>query len=331
MSTERTPLIPIGMIPLANLARDHGFEVEVIHYGLDQSNLDADMLFFSLHWHDQSTVVIDKILELGNPNTFVGGHMASCFKEEIEKNYPIRVIAGQAEQELVEILTGKKIYIDINQLDYSSFDVMRSYDRYLENGFHFTTGRGCPVNCTYCSGCKVMQLKIYERKRYEFLKHDKVINELKNAMNYGAKEWFVSFDPKPKGDYYLKLFDMIDFDIKIRFDCWGLPTKEFIDKFMGTLTLSPKTCLDDVRKKHKGMYYSNNELVEIIEYIDMKGNINVKLFFTEMEDKDLINKLGENRCYRSIMLKEPYEIDSFKKYYHIHKLGITDAIRIRLS
>lgn len=334
MPTERTFLLPIGMIALANLVKEHGFDVEIIHYGLDQPDLsNEELLLFDLHWHDQAAIVIDKILEL-KIKTIIGGHTASCFAEEIESLYPVTVIKGESERELLYILTEKNINIDINELDYSSFNVLRSYDEYLKKGFYFSTGRGCSVDCSYCSGGKTMQKKIFCRDNFEFLKQEKVCYEVKNAMKYGAKKWNLSFDPSPNGDYYLKLFDIIDFDIEVNFDCWGLPTKAFIDKFSETfskskISISPKTCLNDIRRRNKGMYFSNKELVEIVDYIDKK-KINLELWFVEMEEIDLIKRLGENRCFKSTIISEPFKINKFNTYYHIHKLKLINSLKTKL-
>lgn len=336
MPTERTPLLPIGMVALANLVKEYGFDVELIHYEFDPIDLsDADMLFFDLHWHDQSRVVIDKILEVNNPNTFIGGHMASCFKDEIEAKYPVKVIAGYAEEELIKILTDKDVKIDMNDLDYSSFDIMRSYKEYVKTGFHFSTGRGCSVNCSYCSGGKDMQKKIYGRNCFEFMKPNKVLSELRNAFSYGFRNWVCSFDPAPKSQYYIDLYKRIDFIEKAYFGCWGIPTKAFIDQYDKTfndksMSISPKTCIESIRSKHKGLSFSNKELIEIVDYIDTK-DIKLKLWFTEMEDMDLIERLGTERCLQSIIIAEPFKIDSFMKYYYIHKFGITNTIRVRLT
>ena len=135
MPTERTWLMPIGLIPLANLVKKYGHDAEIIHYGIDPIDLsNEETVLFDLHWHDQSAVVIDKCKEISGKK-ILGGFTATYFAEDILYEYPVDyVIKGYAESQLLEILQNKLVHIpvDINELEYSNFEIIRNYEKYLE-------------------------------------------------------------------------------------------------------------------------------------------------------------------------------------------------------
>ena len=88
MPTERTYLLPVGMIPLANLLKRNGLDIEVIHYGIDQIDLsNEEVVLFDLHWHDQCVPVIDKCKEL-SCQKILGGFTATYYANEILQSFP---------------------------------------------------------------------------------------------------------------------------------------------------------------------------------------------------------------------------------------------------
>jgi radical SAM superfamily enzyme YgiQ (UPF0313 family) len=325
MTTERTWLLPNGLVPLANLVKKYGHDVEIIHYGIDP-DVDLskeDMVLFDLHWHDQAAVVIDKCKEL-KCCKILGGFTASLFSEEILDKYPIDyVLKGYAEDQLLDLLghnDRKNVLID--DLEYTDFSILRNHERYLWDGIlHFNPGRGCSVNCTYCGGNVNVQ-RHCGLPRPQFLSIDKVIYELKRAMTYGIESWLISFDPYPNNpNYYIDLFDRIDLDLEINFDCWGLPKKEFIDafaKFKGEITISPRLG-EKLRFKHKGFPFTDDELMETIDYIK-KRDVKYKIFFsTNFPDDDItgiMKRIGEENCKIGPIVPEPGSV-LFEEYTRI--------------
>jgi radical SAM superfamily enzyme YgiQ (UPF0313 family) len=308
--TERTWLMPVGLIPLANLTKKYEHDVEVIHYGIDPIDLKHEDVLFDMHWHDQCAVVIDKCKEVRGKK-IIGGFTATYYADEIEEKYPVKVIRGYAENDLLKLL-GHDVKIDINELEYTNFDILRNYEKYLwDHLLVFNPGRGCPVDCTYCGGNSRVQMMCGLNKPI-WLNLDKAIYELKNSLKYGIETWLVSFDPKPNGSYYIKLFDKIDFDIKCKFDCWGLPTKKFINKFHETfrdseITISPKIS-EKLRLKHKGMPFTDDELFKTIEHIEKKG-IKYKIYFATNfpndDITDLVDRIGKDNIMMGNIIPEP--------------------------
>lgn len=313
MTTERTWLVPNGLVPLANLVKKYGHDVEIIHDGIepDYDLSGEDVVMFDLHWHDQSAVVIDKCKQL-KCCKILGGFTATQYAGEILAKYPVDyVIKGYAESKLLEILGHGTINIDINELEYTEFDIIRNHETYLwDNIMHFTPGRGCSVNCTYCGG----GIKIQQQcglPKPKFLDIDKTLYELERAKTYGIDTWFISFDPYPKHPvWYIELFDKIDFDLKINFDCWGLPKKEFIDafsKFDGEITISPRLG-ERLRMIHKGFSFTDDELLKTIEYIEKKG-VKYKIFFSDNfpddDISDIVARIGKENCKNGPIIPEP--------------------------
>ncbi len=166
-------------------------------------------------------------------------------------------------------------------------------------------------------------------------------------MTYGAKKWCVNFDPYPTGNYYLRLFDMINFELECHFDCWGLPSKTFLKKFKDTfkkplITITPKSGSNKIRKENKGCYYSNRKLLKIADYAN-KIDLDVEYFFSIglpyenkrniLETFELIKTLGKDRCYCNQLQYEPAsmwytnrdkygvtsQMNNFLGYYYNHK------------
>jgi radical SAM superfamily enzyme YgiQ (UPF0313 family) len=154
--------------------------------------------------------------------------------------------------------------------------------------FDLMIGRGCPVNCTWCGGGRDAQRLIAGRNEVIFRDMERVMDSIREAVRWGYETMHVCFDPYPRRpDYYLKLFSRIKEErIKVDFffECYGLPTREFIDRFAqnfgprSLLTLSPESGSEEVRRRNKGYSYTNQELWECLDYTREKG-VKVDLFF----------------------------------------------------
>lgn len=110
-------LMPMGLVALANRMHEHGVDVEVLHLDIEIS-LDPDMdlrlgdldaVGLSLHWANQSRVVMDTAAMIRDayPNAFIflGGYTSSFFHEEILAEHPQidAVIRGDAEDPILQL------------------------------------------------------------------------------------------------------------------------------------------------------------------------------------------------------------------------------------
>lgn len=195
----------------------------------------------------------------------------------------------------------------IDNLKFSDFPLIKNYQTYIrirynepeslytkekkdKKYFYYICGRGCSVNCSFCGGSKIAQKIINNRAKPIFIKHKSVIRELKEALKYGLNIWYTSsFDPYQKKDYYIELFKKIrkeKLKLGLHFGTCSLPNKEFIDEFSKTfnkteslLIISPESGSELIRRKNRGYFYKNNELIDIIKYADSKG-IKCEISFT---------------------------------------------------
>ena len=203
---------------------------------------------------------------------------------------------------------------DLNQLSFTNFPLLKNYPIYIryigqpfyvkgvskEKNFwmyslkspiyHLTVGRGCPVQCTWCSGNIPSQEMVAGRKEVTFRGPEEVLRSIREALSYGYETFHICFDPFPKNpEYFLNLFSRIQ-EENIRMNCFfesfGLPTIHFIKSFKETfpgpksiIALSPDVGSDRVRKIHKGNSYTNRELAGCLDQL-REHEVFCDLFFT---------------------------------------------------
>ena len=203
---------------------------------------------------------------------------------------------------------------DLNQLSFTNFPLLKNYPIYIryigqpfyvkgvskEKNFwmyslkspiyHLTVGRGCPVQCTWCSGNIPSQEMVAGRKEVTFRGPEEVLRSIREAVSYGYETFHICFDPFPKNpEYFLNLFSRIR-EENIRMNCFfesfGLPTIHFIKSFKETfpgpksfIALSPDVGSDRVRKIHKGNSYTNRELAGCLDQL-REHQVFCDLFFT---------------------------------------------------
>jgi radical SAM superfamily enzyme YgiQ (UPF0313 family) len=202
---------------------------------------------------------------------------------------------------------------DLNSLSFTNFPLLKNYPTYIrhigqpfyvkglskERNFrfyslkspiyHLTVGRGCPVQCTWCSGNIPSQETVTGRKEVTFRGVEEVLRSIKEAISYGYETFHICFDPYPqRPEYFLNLFSHIRKE-RIRMECvfesFGLPTIDFIKSFKETfpgtkslIALSPDVGSDRVRRMHKGHTYTNHSLMECLDRLEEHG-VFCDLFF----------------------------------------------------
>ncbi len=202
----------------------------------------------------------------------------------------------------------------LDDLNFTHFDLLRNhrtYIRYMALPFYvkgvskeknfwmyslkspmfdLEVGRGCPVNCTWCSGSRSSQERISGRQKVIFRSPEKVIQSIEEALSYGYETMHICFDPFPrKPDYYLDLFSRIrarGLKVECFYESFGLPTAQFIRAFAKTfpgvksfIALSPDVGSERVRRANKGYFYTNGQLMETLDLMRREG-VYADLFFT---------------------------------------------------
>ncbi len=203
---------------------------------------------------------------------------------------------------------------DLNDISFTNFPLLKNYHTYVryigqpfyvkgvsrEKNFwmyslkspiyHLPVGRGCPVQCTWCSGNIPSQETITGRKGVTFRGIEEVLETIREALSYGYETFHICFDPYPRRpEYFLNLFSRIQ-EEKIRMECFfesfGLPELSFIQSFKKTfpgpkslIALSPDVGSERVRRIHKGNTYTNQALMRCLDHLKEQG-VFCDLFFT---------------------------------------------------
>lgn len=151
-----------------------------------------------------------------------------------------------------------------------------------EKLFPLALGRGCQVNCSFCGGSQRAQQRLFGRDRPVFRSAPAVVDSMEKALSYGYTGFISCFDPCPGEDGFLRAM-MAEvrrrgLSCGLGFECWGLPTRAAIDDFRRTfvmkdsyLAISAETGSEEVRRRNKGIYFSNQDLFDTMAYLQETG------------------------------------------------------------
>ena len=283
------------------------------------------------------------------------------------------------KNQVISVMKSHKKYISspeiLDSLNYCNFTLLENFEFYrdemgipalwLKNGdveynrrhlhrmtkvFFPAVGRGCPAKCSWCGKERRLPPVFRDSRR--------VLNSIKEAEKAGFESLYFTYDPcKQSSCYYMELFRLIreaSVDMFAYFECWGLPEGELIREFRktfhdGVFALSPESGSEEVRRRNRGIFYSNAHLEATLELMEKEG-VEVDLFFSlgiPGENEEIFNEtvkmmndfrkrfvnLGEV-CLFGIELEpgspwfeKPEEFGivsgrkSFEDYYNAHKPG----------
>jgi radical SAM superfamily enzyme YgiQ (UPF0313 family) len=280
------------------------FENEIVRI-IDESN--PKWVGISCKWWNTlyTSIEISRVLKMLYPQIkiFTGGHTASIFaKDLIEKNYFDFVLLGDTEKTIIDFYrqtsklgTASKNGFFSNEISLRSGDYLKSYslvgiDKFIDRpdlimGYVWT-GRGCFHDCFYCAENTSTTKKIFN-KRIPFVRN--VASVVSDILKFGERTYIIfdyeypSFD---ETDSYIEelLLNLPDFvDYRCYFFSWGLPSKKLIDLFSTRFSYS-SLCIDvqcyseSLRKllsdkKLTKPFFSNNQLLNILNYVDTKDNV----------------------------------------------------------
>jgi len=413
--------MPMGLMGLADVARNAGYSSEVVHLGVEWIVTNQKggepfeiveyvrkhrpmLVALPLFWHYQiwDTIEVAKQIKAAVPETFIllGGYTASIFPDEIFDNFDAidGIVQGHGEEPLRKLLAalrdgrdpeqmaqvpnlawrcgGQAIYnearwvatdADVDQFRTSDLSLLRNRDVYIEiSGFPLVwmkhaphamnrrvasrtslfplfVGRGCSVSCSWCGGGKGGHRKFNFSNHVLWQRPEKVVETIREALSFGYDGMYVCFDPKPKEDYFPRLFRLLqeeDLSPHFYFECWSLPTEEFVAEFAkafpgdkGTIALSPESGSAKVRRRNKGFKYSDEELFDAMDMLE-RYQVNFDLFFSvgmpfETEHdvpltRDMIAKARDLYAYLRWVLVMPMQMEPGSPMFNRpDKFGIT--------
>lgn len=156
--------------------------------------------------------------------------------------------------------------------------------------FPLFTGRGCPWSCTFCGGNRDTLKRVNGGGGVAWRSADRVLDDIRRAMDHGYRTVSLCFDPTPtRDDYYVDLFDRIHaskLGVDMYFECWGLPTPRFVRHFRRAfpspesyLAISPDAGDEEVRRLNKQPWYSDAELLAACGLLQ-EAEISADVFYT---------------------------------------------------
>jgi len=175
--------------------------------------------------------------------------------------------------------------------------------------FFAPVSKGCPVSCSYCGGRNAVNR---DGQKECFLYHspESVFFSIKAAHCMGFKTIHINYLPVARRDYYQTLFSMIrESGLKLNciLDCFVLPKKEIVELFIASfnkskhtfIVISPESADEGVRRKNKGYFFTNQEMLSFLSYTD-KLDLPVIAFFSlglPFETQASLEKLIELKKY----------------------------------
>ena len=278
-------------------------EVPVVVGGMTASSFAADILH---DWPGVDFVVVGEaerglcelasLLSAGRSDFDEVSNLVYRAGSQIRRS-PKRYLASQAE---------------LDALEFARFDLLRHRQHYNaqfaedRNGrwshpaaFYVATGRGCTVDCAFCSGGRSGHRALAGRTGVLFRSTTRVLHDLDLALRFGARTACFCFDPPPHSDHYHReLFSLAEGrlgDLEAVFECYRPPSTELLGAFArcfparrGRVSLSPTVADEHLRGKLLGAPYSNAELERALGQCQSLG-IDTTLYFAtvpqETEDQ----------------------------------------------
>jgi radical SAM superfamily enzyme YgiQ (UPF0313 family) len=227
----------------------------------------------------------------------------------------------------LDIISHHEVYDRI--YDYEARLIRTPIDKILKGRSfaYYNAGRGCPVNCAFCGGGDKAQCLINQRHGIITKSIPSVLKDLKGYLDFNIENIYTSFDPLPAREYYLELFKEIKRELKpfdLHFECWTLPDRQFMDAFAesfskdSVMILSPDSGSEKIRKLNKGYFYSNQELLAVLDQIyekKIKGAVYFSVGFpfegiSEAQDTSDLMKLIKKKYHDHFKISfMPIELD----------------------
>ncbi len=145
---------------------------------------------------------------------------------------------------------------------------------------YLNAGRGCTVSCVSCGGAAPSQATLCGRRGVLLYPRDKLVRDVREALEEGAEVLRMSFDPPSARPHLLAWFSAIETlgaPLRLVFDLWSLPTHDLLDAMArtfepgSTLVLSPECGSEAVRRRVRGHAFTNDALMESIRAIEGCG------------------------------------------------------------
>lgn len=148
--------------------------------------------------------------------------------------------------------------------------------------FFLGIGRGCSVNCSYCTAAGASVRSFFGRRGCYYRPAEDVAEDFARLADRGIETVLAEYYPYPADDdYFEEVFSRIrekKVDVGINFGCWSLPSDRFLAAYARTfnmrlscLSFSPESGSEKIREINKGRAYGNNEVYRLIDKLTGRG------------------------------------------------------------
>lgn len=202
---------------------------------------------------------------------------------------------------------------------YTDFCSFQPRDFKCGKTYFLLTGKGCPVNCTFCGGGHDAQVLLNNRKKCMYLKDEQIIRTIKEALELGYRDFSVCFDTNPKVPHYLgwlhKIFEE-KLDLNLMFGFWGLPPFSVFSYFKNAtrkllFEISPESYSEKIREKNRGFTFSNKDMKKFIQKC-YDENIYLHVYFAFPMPYETYKDVVDTRRYVwELNVQYPHYIEAF--------------------
>ena len=166
-------------------------------------------------------------------------------------------------------------YLKINLSGKSEIPLYAIFDDQAPSGLDLVYFRSCPFQCSYCGGGREPQKRFHGRDRLILMDTKALVEYCKALKKQGVQEIRMAYIPHNGAkEYYLNLFRMLHdqgVTFSARISLWDIPPMEVLNMMRKafsfiTFEISPDSASERVRKKNKGIFYTNKELFDVLEF-----------------------------------------------------------------
>jgi radical SAM superfamily enzyme YgiQ (UPF0313 family) len=185
--------------------------------------------------------------------------------------------AGKLRHGSLQFLRHRKAYLE--RVLYADFS-QGAQEKGQPRTAYLNAGRGCTVDCATCGGGAKAQSITRGKKGLLLYPLPKLMRDVKEASSEGANLLRMSFDPPGARTLLCNWFHALaemGTSLRLVYDLWHLPSTNLLDSMSrtfekgSTLVLSPECGSENVRRRIRGLSFSNDELLRSIQEVESRG------------------------------------------------------------
>jgi len=315
---------------------------ELIAFALSQ--LRARVVGVDLHWlvHCQGAVRVLEWVKRLHPetHTVIGGLSASVFGADLLREFAFIdfVVVGDGcvpVRSLLEQLAGHRRFSQVPNLLYREHGEVRSGRREVlsdwaiaqdaDTGDTVPLSRGCPVTCVACGGSRAVDRRLFGHDVPHVYSVEKIVEKMaQRVSHYPGRMYYLVHDPLltlgrknwhellrqlkrhlPAQRYVIEVFEPLG-PAEIRRIATMVPGSE--------LHYSPESMDERVRRRHRGLRYSNAALLRDWETVNATADLSQTLWFLAGVAGDCRSSIDTTLAFSAEFAPKLRRPGSFIKY-----------------